>query len=133
MRRIKGVSLTIPCVTGPYSSVNCTLTLLKSRTRVSASAGTYAKDMINENSHVVTNFSASESIATSTAQNDSGLFEFNFLDERYLPFEGSGAVSMWRIELPKDFHQFDYGTIADVVLHLRYTARSGGVVAQRRG
>ena len=28
MRRIKSVSLTIPCVTGPYTSVNCTLTLL---------------------------------------------------------------------------------------------------------
>lgn len=126
MRRIKGVSLSIPCVTGPYSSVNCTLTLLKSRTRVRAKAGTYAEDMDSENSNVVTNFSASESIATSTAQNDSGLFEFNFRDERYLPFEGSGALSTWRIELPKDFHQFDYATISDVVLHLRYTARAGG-------
>ena len=33
MRRIKAVSLTIPCVTGPYTSVSCTLTLLGNRIR----------------------------------------------------------------------------------------------------
>jgi hypothetical protein len=32
-------------------------------------------------------------IATSTAQNDAGVFEFNFRDERYMPFEGAGAIS----------------------------------------
>ena len=67
-----------------------------------------------------------QSIATSTAQNDSGLFELNFHDERYLPFEGSGAISVWRLELPQKFRQFDYDTISDVVMHLRYTAREGG-------
>ena len=33
LRRIKSVSLTLPCVTGPYTSVSCTLTLLKHSTR----------------------------------------------------------------------------------------------------
>ena len=33
-RRLKTVSLTIPCVTGPYTSVNCTLTLLNSKIRI---------------------------------------------------------------------------------------------------
>src|ERR1051325_4010069 len=32
-RRIKTVSVSIPCVTGPYASVNCTLTMLKSSIR----------------------------------------------------------------------------------------------------
>lgn len=129
MRRIKSVSLTIPCVVGPYTSVNCTLTLLKSQTRVSGSAVdpiTYATDSTSDNPRVVTNFAAAESVAASSGQNDSGLFELNFRDERYLPFEGSGAVSTWRIELPKDFRPFDYETISDVVLHLKYTARQGG-------
>jgi hypothetical protein len=40
-----------------------------------------------------------QSVATSNAQNDSGLFELNFRDERYLPFEGTGAISSWRLEL----------------------------------
>src|SRR5262249_26564882 len=33
MRRIKSISMSIPCVTGPYTGVNCTLTLLKSSLR----------------------------------------------------------------------------------------------------
>jgi organic radical activating enzyme len=54
------------------------------------------------------------------------MFELNFRDERYLPFEGAGAISTWRIELSADFRQFDYDTISDVILHLKYTAREGG-------
>jgi hypothetical protein len=37
-----------------------------------------------------------------------------------------GAISTWRIELPADFRPFDYDSIADVILHIRYTARDGG-------
>ena len=71
-------------------------------------------------------------IAASGAQNDSGMFELNFRDERYLSFEGVGAISSWSLELFNDpaqpdfgqpLRQFDYATITDAVLHLRYTAR----------
>ncbi|HEY3089517.1 MAG TPA: hypothetical protein VII16_14820 [Actinomycetes bacterium] len=41
-------------------------------------------------------------VATSTGQNDAGVFEFSFRDERYMPCEGAGAVSDWRLELPKN-------------------------------
>ena len=54
------------------------------------------------------------------------MFENNLREERFLPFEGSGAVSTWRLELPSEFRQFDYNTISDVILHIRYTARQGG-------
>lgn len=51
----------------------------------------------------------------------------NFRDERYLPFEGTGAISSWRLELPKkDLSQFDYDTISDVIVHIKYTSREGG-------
>jgi Tc toxin complex TcA C-terminal TcB-binding domain len=43
----------------------------------------------------------------------------------YIPFEGAGVVSKWRLELP-EFRQFDYDTITDAVLHIRYTALEGG-------
>jgi hypothetical protein len=38
---------------------------------------------------------------------------------------GAGAISRWVLELQTDGapRTFDYGTIADVVLHIRYTAR----------
>ena len=127
LRRIKSVSLTIPCVTGPYSSVPCTLTLLKHSVRQSNNAsGNYTRDLENDDLRFIDSFGAIQSIVTSSAQNDSGLFETNLRDERYLPFEGAGVISNWRLELPATFRPFDYSTISDVILHIRYTARDGG-------
>jgi hypothetical protein len=73
-------------------------------------------------------YGAREAIATSSGQNDAGLFELTFRDERYLPFEFEGAVSRWRIELPPENNYFDTDTLTDVILHLNYTAREGGEV-----
>ena len=47
-------------------------------------------------------------------------------DDRYRPFEGTGAIGTWQIEMPARFPQFDYDTISDVILHLRYTDRESG-------
>lgn len=47
-------------------------------------------------------------------------------DDRYLPFERSGAISSWRLDLPTTFRVFDTNTISDVLLTVRYTAREGG-------
>ncbi|MBZ5505156.1 MAG: DUF2934 domain-containing protein [Acidobacteriia bacterium] len=125
-RRIKSVSLSIPCVVGPYMSVSATLTLLSSRIRRSASLAPAANGVYDNSANLTDDYSQVQSIATSSAQNDSGIFELNFRDERYLPFEGVGAISHWRLQLPQEFRLFDYGTISDVILHIRYTARDGG-------
>jgi hypothetical protein len=71
--------------------------------------------------------SRSVSIATSTAQN-SGVFELSFRDERYMPFEGLGAISQWSLSLPKAFRQFDYQTINDVIVSISYTAEQDGAL-----
>ena len=42
-----------------------------------------------------------------------------------MPFEGAGAESDWELQLNHEFRQFDYATISDVILHIRYTARDG--------
>ncbi|HMB28430.1 MAG TPA: hypothetical protein VKS99_10010, partial [Blastocatellia bacterium] len=42
--------------------------------------------------------------------------------ELLLPFEGSGVDTVWRFELPKAANQFDYSTIADVLLTVEYSA-----------
>jgi Tc toxin complex TcA C-terminal TcB-binding domain len=123
-RRLKTVSLTIPCVTGPYTNVNCTLTLINSKIRVDSTAA--SKQDYGNDAHFITSYAATQSIATSTAQNDSGLFEVNFRDERYLPFEGAGLISTWQIDMPLDCNAFNFDTITDVVINLRYTARYGG-------
>ena len=133
-RRLKSVAVSIPCVTGSYTSVNCTLTLLKSgirRTPVLVD-GAYERQGA-EDDRFNDYFGSMQSIVTSSGQNDSGLFETNLRDERYLPFEGSGAISEWQLTLPADPsrgdpRQFDYDTISDVILHMRYTAREGGAL-----
>lgn len=126
MRRIKAVSLTIPCVVGPYTSVGAKLTLTRSRFRTSAdSAAGYAYGGPDDDRFVHDPIGI-QSIATSTGQRDAGLFELHFGDDRYLPFEGAGAVSEWHLELPGEHRQFDYHTISDVILHVQYTAREGG-------
>jgi Tc toxin complex TcA C-terminal TcB-binding domain len=130
-RRIKTVALSILCVTGPYVSVNCRLTLLKSSLRKSPLVSdNYAREG-TEDDRFVDSYGGSQSVVISSSQQDSGLFEVNLQDERYLPFETASAVSEWQIELPGnpalgDPTLFDYQTISDVVLHLRYTARDGG-------
>ena len=125
MRRLKSVSVSVPCVVGPYASVNCKLTLLRSEVRHDATRPqTYAK--ADDDDRFTVQYLATESIATSSGRDDSGLFETSLRDERYLPFENAGTIGHWRLEIPQGHLQFDLSTITDVVLHLRYTARDGG-------
>jgi hypothetical protein len=121
MRRIKSVSISIPCVAGPYTTVSCKLSLLKSQYRKYG-------DFIDDYEHGPFEYFYGniQSIATSHAQNDSGMFDFSFRDDRYLPFEGAGAISEWKIELPAVYAQFNYDSISDVILHVNYTARDEG-------
>jgi hypothetical protein len=145
-RRIKSVSITLPCVTGPYTTISCTLRLLKNSIRVNTANGdngyprnTDDQGFPADDSRFIENNITVKAIAASNAQNDSGVFELSFRDERYLPFEGAGAVSEWSLELFSDLpsnnpdpgnpdfgkplRQFDYGTISDAILHVKYTAR----------
>jgi len=129
-RRIKSAAVSIPCIIGPYNNVNCTLTLLKSRTRISPIPANvdYSTPPTENDPGFSFNFSSIQQMVTSSGQNDSGMFDVNLKDERYLTFEGHGAISEWKIEINKDFKNFDMDTISDVILHLRYTARQGGKV-----
>lgn len=124
-RRIKSVSVSIPCVAGPYTGVNATLRLLSNEFRNSSIANSYPKKTDEQDDRFVSYNIPITAIATSSAQNDAGTFELNFKDERYLPFEGAGVISKWRLELPT-VKQFDYNTISDVVLHVKYIASEGG-------
>lgn len=123
-RRIKSVAVSLPCITGPYTSVNCSLTLEQSYVR--RGAGGYGADPQEDTTNFVAYPAAVSAMVTSSGQADSGLFEANLRDERYLPFENAGAISSWSLELLSKPKPFDYDTIADVILTLRYTARSNG-------
>jgi Tc toxin complex TcA C-terminal TcB-binding domain len=139
MRRIKNVTLTLPCVTGPYTGVHCTLTLLSSSTRIDPSLHPPAhhccrdrKDRSGyeacpDDPRIVRQYAARESIATSSGQNDSGLFELNFRDDRYLPFEYLGAVSRWRIEFLHENNFLNPDSLTETMLKVSYTSRPGSL------
>lgn len=126
LRRIKSVALSLPSVTGPYVPVHCTLTLERSSLRVSPATDPNYPSTGVDDPRFVHDRTSIESIVTSQAQADAGLFEAPLNGARYLPFEGAGAVSQWHLKLPDNWKQFDYQTISDAILHLRYTAREGG-------
>ncbi len=54
----------------------------------------------------------------------------NFDDDRYLPFEGTGAVSGWVLSFPRyeasDSQKAMLAALTDVIVHVRYTALDGG-------
>jgi hypothetical protein len=132
-RRIKSLSISVPCVVGPQGSVALKLTQTSNRMRVSNTLRTvmppatdqYAEDPGND-SRFRYNVGSVQSITLSRGQEDAGLFSVNLEDDRYLPFEGSGAIGTYALELPTSLRTFDYSTITDVVFHVRYTARDGG-------
>jgi len=103
-RLVKSVRLTVPGVSGPYTGIGAKLSLTRSAVRVVPSSSAAAKVPV-----------------------PARLFELDFRDDRFLPFEGSGAVdSVWTLELPGQLRSFDYDTISDVILQVGYTALDDG-------
>ncbi|MCE7985214.1 MAG: hypothetical protein DYG89_28920 [Caldilinea sp. CFX5] len=63
-----------------------------------------------------------ESVALTSPVNATGLFELESQPEMLLPFEGLGVDTLWEFRMPKAANQFDYSTIADILLTIEYTA-----------
>ncbi|MBC7985239.1 MAG: hypothetical protein H7X93_01000, partial [Sphingomonadaceae bacterium] len=132
-RRIKALTVTAPCVAGPYSSVPIKLTQINNRVRVSTAktagattdAEAYAEDPGND-TRFKYNVGSIETIETSHGQNDAGLFSLDFNDDRYVWWEGNGVCGTIRCEMPPTLRSFDSKTISDLVLTVHYTARDGG-------
>ncbi|RMQ35800.1 neuraminidase-like domain-containing protein [Pseudomonas amygdali] len=91
------------------------------------------------NPYLKTNLRAQQQIALSSSLSDDGrgigsenwLCELMFDDGRYLPFEGTGAISNWTLEFPdaevvKQFIGKDNkAAVTDIQLHIVYTAAEG--------
>lgn len=76
-------------------------------------------------------YRANQQIALSQGVNDSGLFELKFEDARYLPFEGTGAVSSWQLSIPDKANPNVLASLTDVIITLRYTALAGDASLQQ--
>jgi hypothetical protein len=130
-RQIKTLSITIPAIVGPYQNVQATLTQQTNRTVLKADIDAISwlltgKGQEPDSDTVHSNWRASQHIAISRGVSDSGQFQLNFQNERYLPFEGTGAVSSWELSMPKASNRINFDSISDVIINLRYTAQSGG-------
>lgn len=132
LRQLVSVSVSLPVVVGPYQQIHGVLTQVSSKTVTKA-------DLRAMNSlyglpdaktqHILFNPRASQSIALSSGMDDHGLFMLDFNDERYLPFEGTGAVSSWQLKFPRHDRAPQSAmldTLTDIIVNLRYTAVDGG-------
>ena len=118
LRRIKTISVSFPAVLGPYQDICATLTQFQSTVQMSVSADPSLdkKDL-----------KVNQQIALSQGLNDHGQFQLNFQDERYLPFEYTGAISRWRLTFPNPTAQQSIlNSLNDIIVHMSYTARPGG-------
>lgn len=119
LRRIKTISVTLPTVVGPYENIRATLTQTASTVFLSP----------GDRGRAMESWRANQQIALSTGVDDNGLFTLNFNDDRYLPFEYTGAISKWQLTFPNPEAQKDLlESLTDVIVHVSYTARVGGGV-----
>lgn len=118
-RRIRSVTVTIPCLTGPLTSVNCRVTLSNSTVRKEPNVESREKQV-----------GVVDAIVASSAQQDSGVMDAG--GEQWRPFELYGAAGTWSLELPGSgtdgIRTFDYDSISDVVLTVRFTVKADGTL-----
>jgi hypothetical protein len=116
LRRIKRISISLPAILGPYDDIRATLTQTDSEVVMPGADRTVMKSL-----------RANQQIALSTGIDDSGLFTLNFQDERYLPFEYTGAISKWQLSFPHHAAQKSMlESLTDIIVHVQYTARVHG-------
>lgn len=131
-RKIKTISISLPAVIGPYQNIKATLTQTSNRTALTPDPATVRYLLGVDQGpapgpdKLRSDWRVNQQIALSSGVDDSGLFVLDFQDPRYLPFEGTGAVSTWELSMPKAANRIDFDAISDVVIQLRYTAANGG-------
>jgi len=114
LRLIKRVRVSIIALIPPIAGIKATL-----------SSSGLSRAIINANGifepTIVTR--PPETISLTSPRDATGLFDLTSQSpELLLPFEGVGVDTAWELQLPKAANQFDYDTIADVLITIEYTA-----------
>jgi hypothetical protein len=129
-RQVRTVTVTFLDADGEPLAVNATLTQL-THTTLLAPDPQAVKYLLDPQGAVPpsvrSDWRASQQIALSEpdgGRENNGLFELRFDDDRYLPFEGTGAVSRWRLSRSGRAVR----ELADAVIAVKYTAEQGGEV-----
>ena len=92
-RRIRAVRLTMPCITGPYTNVSARLSLLTSHLRKTPRPRRHRPHRGAAHPH--------QSRSNEHRPRRRRRFDLSFKDERYMPFEGAGAVAAGASTYPK--------------------------------
>lgn len=133
-RQIVTVELSLPVTVGPHQDVRATLTQTGSTTVLKANIDSldylYGEQDQMPRSGILLNLRSHQAVAISRSQVDAGLHQLTFGDERYLPFEGTGAGSRWRLHFPRAAKSTEQKklikSLTDIIVHVRYLAKSGG-------
>lgn len=133
-RQITTVSVSLPAVLGPYQDVRATLIQTSSATVLKAntdSLGYFYEPEENQMPppDILLNPRSHQQVGVSHGVDDPGMHQLTFGDERYLPFEGTGCVSFWRLVFPrpKSVDQAKLiNSLTDIIVHVRYLAKAGG-------
>lgn len=134
LRQIISVSVTLPAVVAPYQDVRALLVQTGSHTAIKPTIESvrYLHQVASGGaapSEVKVNVRSSQRIAVSSGLNDNGVVALEFTNGRYLPFEGTGAVSSWKFKFPRhnDPRQKQIiQSLTDIIFHLSYMAADGG-------
>ncbi|MCP3687267.1 MAG: hypothetical protein GY784_02530 [Gammaproteobacteria bacterium] len=141
LRQIKMVSLSIPAVLGPYQDLHAVLTQTSNTVVIDPDISTIDGLLNNtddgsDDTKIRNIAPPCAAVTISRGIDDSGMFAPEMADSRYLPFEGSGAVSSWNLyisDLDENLHPTVDGestvadlAISDIILTIRYTAMNGG-------
>jgi hypothetical protein len=112
LRLIRNVSVSIIALTPPHAGVKAMLSN-DGISRVVAEGPPFRTRVIRRDP---------ESIALSSTQSETGVFQLRPEGEMLLPFEKVGVDTTWQLQMPQAANPFDYDTIADVLLTINYTA-----------
>ena len=115
LRLIKRVRTSVVALIPPTSGIHATLSTTGLSKVVIDSDGLFQQINV---------IRPTESIALSSPANATGLFELmpESQEKMLLPFECIGVDVGWELRMPKPSNQFDYSTIADVLITIEYTA-----------
>lgn len=127
-RQINTLTVTLPAVIAPYQNLCATLTQTANKVLLKDDIQGI-KYLLGKSQQSVPqvreNWMTNQQIAVSQGVNDSGMITVNFGSERYLPFQGTGAVSDWELEIPSDSNPGILASLSDVIIELHYTAYPG--------
>jgi hypothetical protein len=112
LRLIKEVRVSVIALTPSTEGIRATLTS-SGVSRVVIGGDTFQSIAVRRDPEV---------IAFSGTRDANGLFQLQSNERLMRPYEASGVEMLWKLDLPKESNRFDYGTIADVLFTIDYTA-----------